>query len=197
MNIMKRFLSTITALALGVPILALAQGPDSQFVQIYKLIQQADVSLATGQPRTAAERYLEAQNALKQLQASNPGWNEKVVKFRLNYLAEKLVSLESQFPAITTTSPAAAGKRPLTPGTGGELEALDRQIRQLQSDKQLLEAKLREALSAQPAAVDPRELKKADAQIRMLEKETRCSRPGCRGKSTKRRKPSHHRPSSR
>ena len=101
MNLMKRFLSTITALALGVPILALAQNPDAQFVQIYKLIQQADVLVATGQPRSAAERYLEAQSALKQLQISNPGWNEKVAKFRLNYLDEKLAALGDQLPAIT------------------------------------------------------------------------------------------------
>jgi tetratricopeptide (TPR) repeat protein len=178
MKIMKRFLSTITALALGVPLLARAQGPDSQFIQIYKLIQQADVSVETGQPRIAREGYLEAQKALQQLQASSPGWNEKVVKFRLNYLAEKLVSLEAQFPAIATTPPGAAEKKPTTPGVSGELEALDRQIRQLQSDKQFLEAKLREALSAQPAALDPRELKKADAQIRMLEKENSLLKAG-------------------
>ena len=43
--------------------------------------------------------------------------------------------------------------------------------RQLQADKAVLEAKLKEALSVQPAAVDPRELAKAEEKIRNLLKE--------------------------
>ena len=44
-------------------------------------------------------------------------------------------------------------------------------MRQLQADKNLLEAKLKEALAVQPAAVDPRELAKAEERIRGLTKE--------------------------
>ena len=44
-------------------------------------------------------------------------------------------------------------------------------MRQLQADKSLLEAKLKEALAAQPAAVDPRELARAEEKIRGLQKE--------------------------
>ena len=43
--------------------------------------------------------------------------------------------------------------------------------RQLQADKAVLEAKLKEALSVQPADVDPRELAKAEQKIRNLLKE--------------------------
>ena len=45
------------------------------------------------------------------------------------------------------------------------------QIRQLQSDNTVLQAKVREAFSAQPAATDPRELAKADEKVKSLQKE--------------------------
>jgi tetratricopeptide (TPR) repeat protein len=45
------------------------------------------------------------------------------------------------------------------------------QVRQLQTDKTVLEAKLKEALAVQPAAVDPRELAKAEEKIKALQKE--------------------------
>jgi phytoene dehydrogenase-like protein len=45
------------------------------------------------------------------------------------------------------------------------------QVRQLTADKELLQAKLKEALSAQPAAVDPRELARAEEKIKSLRKE--------------------------
>ena len=44
-------------------------------------------------------------------------------------------------------------------------------MRQLQADKAVLEAKLKESLSVQPAAVDPRELARAEEKIRNLQKE--------------------------
>jgi tetratricopeptide (TPR) repeat protein len=48
---------------------------------------------------------------------------------------------------------------------------LENQLRQLTGQNSLLEAKLKEALSVQPAALDPRELAKAEGKIRDLEKE--------------------------
>ena len=44
-------------------------------------------------------------------------------------------------------------------------------MRQLQADRSALDAKLKEALAAQPAAVDPRELAKAEERIKSLQKE--------------------------
>ena len=48
---------------------------------------------------------------------------------------------------------------------------LKEQVRQLQVDKTTLEAKLKEAFSARPAAADPRELAKAQDQAKTLQKE--------------------------
>ena len=52
-----------------------------------------------------------------------------------------------------------------------QIAALRDQGRQLLADKAVLEAKLKEALSVQPAAVDPRELARAEEKIRNLQKE--------------------------
>jgi hypothetical protein len=52
-----------------------------------------------------------------------------------------------------------------------QVAALADQGRQLQADKAVLKAKLKEALSVQPAAVDPRELARAEEKIRSLQKE--------------------------
>ena len=48
---------------------------------------------------------------------------------------------------------------------------LQDQVRRLRADKELLEAKLKEALTAQPAAIDPRELARAEERIKALQKE--------------------------
>jgi tetratricopeptide (TPR) repeat protein len=51
------------------------------------------------------------------------------------------------------------------------IRSLQDQVQHLAADRDLLEAKLKEALAAQPPGVDPRELARAEEQIRSLEKE--------------------------
>jgi tetratricopeptide (TPR) repeat protein len=52
-----------------------------------------------------------------------------------------------------------------------QLNALHEQVKQLQVDNETLQSKLKEALAAQPAAVDPRELAQMREQLRFLMKE--------------------------
>jgi tetratricopeptide (TPR) repeat protein len=52
-----------------------------------------------------------------------------------------------------------------------QIKALRGQVTQLQSERAVMDAKLREALAAQPAVMDPRELAKAEERIKTLEKE--------------------------
>ncbi len=52
-----------------------------------------------------------------------------------------------------------------------QINALSDQVRQLQAERTVLQAKLKEAFAAQPAAVDPRELARADDRIKTLQKE--------------------------
>ena len=73
-------------------------------------------------------------------------------------------------PPATTASPAPAAQ-PAPSDLEAQIALLRDQGRQLQADKAVLEAKLKEALSVQPAAVDPRELTKAEEKVRSLQKE--------------------------
>lgn len=84
-------------------------------------------------------------------------------------------------PPVVKTEPPVAPPVAVTP----QPDLRDQQIRDLrsqvgqlqsektalQSEKNVLESKLREALKAQPAAIDPRELARAEERIRALEKE--------------------------
>ena len=89
--------------------------------------------------------------------------------------------MPSASPSNSTTrlsggrNTAAAGPGPAIVSPG---QALTNQLRQLHEEagrlanqNALLEAKLREALTVQPAASDPRELNKAEDKIRQLQKE--------------------------
>jgi len=170
-------------LAVGAPP-AGAQSSDDQYVRIYNLIQQAD-GLSATQPAGALTKYLSAQTSLQRLQKLNPDWNPNVVNFRLTYLEEKISELSKAqprppAPVVTTTPqktasapPAPAPEIKRTPATEAEQQIRDLQddVRRLQADKAILEAKVREALATQPAAIDPRELVKAQDKIQLLLKE--------------------------
>lgn len=155
------------------------QGPDQQYVGIYATIHEGDRLLAAGQDRAALAKYLEAQLALQRLQKAHPDWNPRVVQFRLNYLAERIATASSRAQSAPGPQAARPASEPeaasaptrADPALLQELEVLRQQVAQLQSDKALLEARLREALSVQPAAADPRELAQAQNRIRDLEKE--------------------------
>jgi cytochrome c-type biogenesis protein CcmH/NrfG len=77
--------------------------PEDAYVRIYYLIQEADSLNAKGELQKAVARYLEAQAALRKLKTLYPTWQEKVVNFRLNYIASKLDPLLQRVPAQQTT----------------------------------------------------------------------------------------------
>ena len=181
---MKR-LSALVGLVLALCVSsARAQSPDDQYVRIYNLIQQGDTLNNPQQAAEALPKYLEAQAALQKLQKINPDWNPKVVNYRLNYLAEKIAGLTSQVPPPVSGKPPGPGAKPaastatpaLVPASAvAELErqmtSFQNELSRLQADKTVLEAKLKEALATQPAAIDPRELAKAQAKTQSLLKE--------------------------
>ena len=177
LQFMKRF-SLVVALLMAVSGVR-AEGPDDQYVRIYNLIQEGDRLSSAGQPGDALPKYLEAQAGLERFQKGFPDWNTGMVTFRLNYVAGKIAALSQQAPV-----PESAGKQPVTPpGTKpppakaapsdweARLATMAEQARQLQADKAVLEAKLKEALSVQPAAMDPRELARAEEKIKALQKD--------------------------
>ena len=88
----------------------------------------------------------------------------------------------STAPSAPSAAPAPAPAAPASPGASmgapnapaepdGELESLREQVQRLTAERDSLQAKLKEALAARPAEVDPAELAKANEHIRSLEKE--------------------------
>jgi tetratricopeptide (TPR) repeat protein len=188
----------VLALALLLPQARAQQNPDDQYVAIYVLMQQADMLDNSGDLNRALAGYVEAQNRLGRFQKTFPEWNPNIVNFRLDYLAQKIAGMTAQLPAIPqgeTPSPAAPVPAPYakvvptplpaasvqipstvaasTPTTEleSQLNALHEQIKQLHVDNETLQSKLKEALAAQPASVDSREVAQMRAQLRFLMKE--------------------------
>jgi len=148
-----------------------AQSADERYVQIFNWIQEADSLSEHGEWRTAVMRYLEAQNALKTLHSAFPGWHETVVKFRLAYLNERLEALTQKMPQTNEVAETSTNATQNASAATNAVMQLNDEIKRLNAQNALLEAKLKEALSVHPAAVDPRELAKAQEQIRELQKE--------------------------
>lgn len=173
---------------------AVAQSTDEQYVRIYNLIQQADALRVAGDVQEALPKYLEAQTALTQIQRVNPTWNPKVVSYRLNYLAGKIAEIPganlppvNRVPDQQPSAPTVAAK-PSPPASGAastpsaettqQLAGLQEALKQLQAEKMVLEAKLKEALATQPAVIDPRELAKAQEKVQALLKENELLKVG-------------------
>lgn len=180
---MKRFVS-LFAVLLSAGLLALGQGLDDEYVQIFRMIEEAD-GLSSSAPNQALAKYLDAQTALDRLHKGSPDWNTRIVNYRLTYLANRIATLSANnpgaaaaqpqtgtVPPATKASPAPAAAPAAAPANWqAQLNGLNDQLRQAQADKSLLEAKLKEALALRPAAADPAELAKAEDRIKELQKE--------------------------
>lgn len=173
---MKCSLRVIGMICLLAAVIGHAQGPEEQYVRIYSLIQEADTLNNAGRVREAMAKYAEAQAALSRFPNLYPGWNEKVVNFRLNYIASKLAPLTAQFTATNAVTSAAQLPDTNAPTTGvpapsALVRQLQEDVQRLQADNERLAAKLKEALSVQPSAVDPLEITRAEEKNRSLQKE--------------------------
>jgi len=188
---MKLFL-VIALVLTGLLTSARAQsGADEKYIAIYGLIEQADNLLSSGETQDALAAYLDAQTQLQQLQKKYPDWNASIVAFRLSYLDDKIAELKPKTPAPTPATPPAAGtetvlsaaasvRTNVTPvmaerlrnqELAAQMDNLQTQLQSAQSENQTLQAKLKEALAAQPAAIDANELVQAREQIRWLMKD--------------------------
>lgn len=166
---MKCLSAVILALLLGGVVSLCAAGPDDEYLSIYYLIQQGDSAAEAGNKPEAAARYSEAQTNLFRLQKSYPNWQNNIVQYRLKYLAKKISDLDytpppAQANITNATTPAEIALQQ-------QLGELQSHVKKLQANNDSLQAKLREALSARPAAIDPAELAKAEAAINELKRE--------------------------
>jgi Flp pilus assembly protein TadD len=174
----KHLVAVLIALAALLPQARAQQGPDDQYIIIYSLMQQADTLDNSGQSRQALAQYVQVQGELQKFQNIYPDWNPRIVNFRLKYLAEKIAEVTAKLPVnppSSTPPPAPPPPGAASSTSAADLEAqfgaLHEQVQKLQADNTTLQAKLQEALAAQPAAIDARELTQARAKIRSLMKE--------------------------
>jgi len=174
---MKRLLVLVITAWLVVST-ARGEGPDNQYLNIYSLIQEAD-ALNHSQPTQALAKYLQAQTTLQRFQRAYPDWNAKVVNFRLNYLALKVEALSAHAPpppasnsvAVAVKEAVAVPQVPPPNEAERQFNELKQRLQQLEADRAVLEAKLKEALAAQPAMADTRDLSNALSQVKTLERE--------------------------
>jgi cytochrome c-type biogenesis protein CcmH/NrfG len=170
---MNRFVVLLGVVLCGLSTGAFSQSLDDEYVQVFKLIQEAD-TLSSTAPSQALAKYLDAQTALDRLHKGSPEWNARIVNYRLSYLANRIRALsESNSPPTTKTNTTALAATPENSAQADpdRLKALQDQVRQLQSQNGLLESKLKEALALRPAAVEPTQLAKAEDRISALQKE--------------------------
>ena len=149
-------------------------GPDDDFVEIYQLIQATDAQRENGRFRDARDGYTRAQELLQKLKKEYPDWNERVVVYRLRYVAESCPNfrLPCPMPSRPRRIACPGERRPDRSGAGEvvtQFRNLHTEISQLKTEKQKLEARLREALTAQPVPVDPKELQAAVERITQLQ----------------------------
>jgi Tfp pilus assembly protein PilF len=169
---MRNHWAVITLLSLAVLLPVRGQSPDDRYVRIYSLIEEADKQNEAGQSRQAMTKYLEAQIAIKELQQAHPEWNSKLVGYRLEYISSKLEPLTKQVNSGASNAATPANETRATQASpASQVAMLQEEIGRIAAQNAMLEAKLREALSVQPAAIDPRELAKADQRIKALQKE--------------------------
>ena len=176
---MKWLLVVFLFVVLVAPFGSPAQSLDDQYLQIFNVIEEADTVVETA-PSEALAKYLQAQTALQRLQKASPDWNSKIVSFRLIYVGNKIAALSAKTPLPsppapqpkTPNAPVPQSAHPAVPSDWeGQLNGLKEQVRQLQANRVLLEAKLKEALAMQPAESDPRELARSEERVRALQKE--------------------------
>jgi cytochrome c-type biogenesis protein CcmH/NrfG len=150
------------------------QDADEKYIAIYGVVEQAESQAQAGDPRQALESLTDAQNQLLQFQKTFPDWNPSIVKYRLDDLSKKIAAIQGVVASAPSKPVEATGNEP-SPAEVAKLTAeqarLQAQLQSAQAENTTLQAKLKEALSSQPAAVDPTEWARAQEMIRSLMKE--------------------------
>ncbi len=162
---------------------ARAQSADEDYIAIYKLIKQADQYRDTGLSEQAATGYATAAKQLQAFQKTNPSWNQRVIQFRSRYVSREMGKLPN--PVVMQAAPVVKSNdlaedqdekiqavvAEATNELGGQVQALNLRIEQLQEENRLYISKLREAMAAKPAGFNPEELQQAENRIMELQKE--------------------------
>jgi Tfp pilus assembly protein PilF len=170
---MKAFLVAIALLISLLPLARAQQDADEKYIAIYGVVQQAESLAETGDPKQALASLTEAQSQLQQFQQIYPDWNTNIISYRLEELAKKITDVKAKLAAAAAApQPQTSSEAPANaPKISPQELALQAQIQSVQAENQALQAKLKEALSTQPAAIDSSELTKAREEVLALMKE--------------------------
>jgi hypothetical protein len=146
-------------------LLAQAESQEEQYVRIYNLVEQGDSFNAQGKSVEALSRYREAGGMLRRLKKTYPDWNEKMVDYRLGYLANKITALQPVAATAAAKKDAAKPADKNAPKQAGpakpdsapannpppatnlenpQVKELQEQLRSLQVNNASLEAKITE-----------------------------------------------------
>jgi Tfp pilus assembly protein PilF len=178
--LMNRLWVIAVALILLSPSVRAQQDADERYVPIYNLIQQAD-SLADSQPQDALAAYTEAKGKLNAFSKLFPNWDQGIVNYRLDDLNKKIASIQKQLAPKkieTVSTPAAPVVNPAEVQAQAQASELEAELQTAKIENQSLQAKLKEALATQPAAVDATELAAAQQQLRELMKQNELLKSG-------------------
>jgi len=141
-----------------------------EFNRAFNLIRQAD-ALEAEAPTNALEKYLQARQGLQRLKKNAPEWNAEIIKYRLDYIERHIGPLLATMklpplrdnPAVQLKEKDSKIAR-LTAELVGAREAMQKQEAEYR-------AKLREALAAQPARLNPETLEEVQKQSLHLQEE--------------------------
>src|SRR5215471_1464972 len=110
---------------------ARAADPDEAFLAIHRIITQADLLNSTGQSDAARVKYQQAQAQLLTFKRNFPTWEQRVVAYRLGYLAQRIDTLsgnkpESEAPSTPSTASTTHAKpAPAPAASNGQIKLLE------------------------------------------------------------------------
>ena len=168
---MKFFLTVAVIVFASLATVRAQQEADEKYLDIYSLIQSAENLAGNGETRDAAAGLADAQAQLQKFQKLYPTWNPDIVAYRLNDIASKMAAMKGQSAPKTTTGSSAPAANDPNKKLKTEVADLQEQLKSIQAENDALQAKLKEALASQPAAVDATELAKQLTIIKELTKQ--------------------------
>lgn len=171
---MKSFLLAAVLLTSLLTSARAQMGADEQYIAIYGVIQQAETQISAGEPQQALASLKVTQAQLQKFQKLFPDWNPGIINYRLDSVSQKIAALQAQVAVASAVVPPTSATNGMSAAQAAKVSAQEESLRAelaaARVENQTLQAKLKEALASQPAAVDAGELAKAQEKIRSLMK---------------------------
>lgn len=176
-----RIVYWVLALGLSVSGLQGQMTPGDEFIRIYATLEQADREKSDAHLQESKVLYEAALKDLLLLQTTFPEWKPKVIVYRVRYVQQMLKQVDEEIKAAQTAAFGSVQDQTgvvdsETQAQQQETVALRSNVERLLREKSLLEAQLREAFAARPAAVEPDKLIQAQSTIDILKAELESSR---------------------